>query len=167
MYRKQVVVRCRAFTIIELVVVIAISALLLGLLLPALQHIRESAARTVCANNLKQIALAMRLYEQEHRCLPPSRTCNQSATWAVLILPYLEQKDLYRSWDLARSYYQQLPVAQQTALSIYFCPSRRLPYDSLSVSGDQPQIGDNLGANYPGALGDYAVCIGTTDMDYT
>jgi prepilin-type N-terminal cleavage/methylation domain-containing protein len=154
----------RGFTLIELLVVIAIIAILVGMLLPAVQRARESANRISCANNLKQIGLAMHAYHNTNRALPPSRFDLQGATWAVLIMPYLEQKDLFNAWTLSATYYQQNDTARLTALSIYFCPSRpRVSMGSPSIAGDPP----NGPGNVPGALGDYACNVGTTGMDHT
>jgi prepilin-type N-terminal cleavage/methylation domain-containing protein len=155
------------FTLIELLVVIAIIALLIGLILPAVQQARESASRISCANNLKQIALAMQHYHLVYEHLPPRCVSDSGATWLVLILPYVEQDNLYSRWDLARRYYDQTDAARLTSVSIYFCPSRRTAGTAgYSVSGDQPWLcGDTFGPHVPGALSDYAACLG--DVAFT
>src|SRR5438067_8990562 len=97
----------RAFTLIELLVVIAIISTLVGMLLPAVQKAREAASRISCANNLKQIGLAMHLHHNDLDRLPPSRLGYARATWMVLVLPYLEQDNLYHQWDISRTYFDQ------------------------------------------------------------
>ncbi len=158
--------RRSGFTLIELLVVIGVIALLVGLLLPAVQKARESANRISCANNLKQITLAMHHYHLNNEHLPPRCLMDNGATWAVLILPYIEQETLHNRWDLSRSYYEQSDEARLTRVPIYFCPSRRTAQTSgYSVSGDQPWLcGDTFGPHVPGSLSDYAACLGDTDF---
>ena len=81
--------RRRGFTLIELLVVIAIIAVLLALLVPAVQKVRESANRTECANNLRQLGLAVHNFHSDRNFLPPSHIGDTWASWAVLLLPYL------------------------------------------------------------------------------
>jgi hypothetical protein len=90
--------------------------------------------------------------------MPPSRLGPQSASWCVLILPYLEQDALYRQWDVTKTYYQQPPAAQTTAVSLYFCPTRRSP-PMLSTQFEVSSTGVPDSQEHPGALGDY-VCNG-------
>lgn len=148
-----------AFTLIELLVVIAIIGILIGMLLPAVQKVREAATRTWCANNLKQLGLAVHGYHDVHQALPPGRICLSSgngATWCFLILPHIEQDNLYRTWKgpvIGTSYTNAVNggFASQTQVKTFFCPSRRQPPQVSRVERDGEPVG---------ALGDYGVCSG-------
>jgi prepilin-type N-terminal cleavage/methylation domain-containing protein len=152
--------RCRGFTLVELLVVIAIIAVLIGLLVPAVQKVREAASRMSCQNNLRQIAIACHDYHDARGYLPPARVARDAyATWPVLIMPYVEQDPVYKLWDVRKGYADQPVAARQALVKIYFCPSRRDPML------DQPNQ-DSPGTSLPtkpalqGACGDYACCAG-------
>lgn len=154
--------KIKAFTLIELLVVMSIISVLIGLMLPAVQKARGAVNRLSCANNLKQISLAMWLYHNTFDTLPATRVSNQGASWAVLILPNLEQENLYRKWDTNRTYYQQSQVARETGIKVMFCPERRSSAAAgVSISGDQDTTGNTGGTHIPGSLADYAVNMGT------
>jgi prepilin-type N-terminal cleavage/methylation domain-containing protein len=152
-----------AFTLIELLVVIAIIAVLIGLLLPAVQKVREAAMRAQCANNLKQMGIACHNYHNVKNELPPYKLAKTYGTWAAVILPHLEQGNIYTHWDLTRRYYLQAPEAREQNIKIYFCPTRRRPGpitgDSARAAAFPPSFPVTLGS-----VSDYAASVGT---DYT
>jgi prepilin-type N-terminal cleavage/methylation domain-containing protein/prepilin-type processing-associated H-X9-DG protein len=155
--------RRSAFTLIELLVVIAIIAVLIALLVPAVQKVRESAARTQCANNLKQIGLAMHMFEGTYGFFPPARSDGTNAIWPKnnpknhgmfgIILPYIEQGniltatgyDFNQNWDATQN-----RAAAMMPVALYQCPSaggsQRFVTNPPSTSSP----------NFGQAVGDYA-----------
>jgi prepilin-type N-terminal cleavage/methylation domain-containing protein/prepilin-type processing-associated H-X9-DG protein len=167
------------FTLIELLVVIAIIAVLIGLLLPAVQKVREAANRTTCQNNLKQLALGVHNYHDTAGSLPPVRINGGLgwASWMVLVLPHIEQGAVFSQWVMDSSYQVQTAAVQQAQIKMFLCPSRRKgpqlsqqetfdsadgnavpPWDS---TGSQPRF--MAPNNAPGCVTDYAANVGTFD----
>jgi prepilin-type N-terminal cleavage/methylation domain-containing protein/prepilin-type processing-associated H-X9-DG protein len=115
------------FTLIELLVVIAIIAVLIGLLLPAVQKVRESAARTQCQNNLKQIGLAALAYHNDYNSFPMGQNFDNQPYGSPFIplLPYLEQAPLFKTWYATpdTDAYLSTSAPGATPLSVLICPS--------------------------------------------
>jgi prepilin-type N-terminal cleavage/methylation domain-containing protein/prepilin-type processing-associated H-X9-DG protein len=115
-----------AFTLIELLVVIAIIATLIGLLLPAVQKVREAAARMQCQNNLKQLALACHNYESTLHQFPPHAVSTPfQQGWVALILPYLEQENIRNiyKYDSANWYDPVNDTPRMSQVKTFLCPS--------------------------------------------
>ena len=149
------------FTLVELLVVIAIIGILIALLLPAVQTAREAARRAQCANNLKQLGLAIHNFENNYQQLPPAKIADTFATWAVLLLPFVEGNTIYDQWDIERSYFDQ-PNPDQCMLgvAVFACPTRR-SNGAMSIEGDRNTAGSSE-PHLPGATCDYA-CSGGDD----
>ena len=130
----------RAFTLIELLVVIAIIGVLIGLLLPAVQKVREASNRTKCKNNLKQIGLALHNYEGVYGTFPMGqRSPTSAANWRVYLFPYIEQENAFKMMNL--NYYWNDPVwsgnqiAARTPIKTYKCPANPIAPLGLDKNG--------------------------------
>src|SRR5436190_3993821 len=159
--------RKSGFTLIELLVVIAIIAVLIGLLLPAVQKVREAAAKLSCQNNLKQLGLAMHNYESARGHLPPAfkgdgQPIAYFASWSALaeLNPYLEQTAIYNTMDLNLQTYESIipfnitgpnQFAVQQTVKLFLCPSDRMEPVTTGPAYGVPVLGPT----------NYAVCNGT------
>jgi len=142
------------FTLIELLVVIAIIGILVGMLLPAVQMVREAARRTQCINNIKQQTLAVHNYEGSHQRFPAGFTYPAMTMWSGYLLPYLDQMNLYKTLDLSAvdeaegiSNWSTIGApnndATKVLLDVFQCPS----------NGHPDVYGEGVGDADPGIIG--------------
>src|SRR3984957_16960739 len=182
--------RRRAFTLIELLVVIAIIAILIALLVPAVQKVREAAARTQCTNNLKQMGLAFQYYHDVNKVLPsggwgwtwigcPAAPAgvDQPGGGLYSILPYVDQGNLVQMTNIPGGAAWQAAMEQMVATPIilFNCPSRRHggPYvDTIHAAGQAPyysadsnNLVQTFNTNGTLARTDYGVCCGNLESN--
>jgi prepilin-type N-terminal cleavage/methylation domain-containing protein/prepilin-type processing-associated H-X9-DG protein len=155
--------RRRAFTLIELLIVVGIIAVLIALLLPAIQAAREQARRAQCVNNLLQLGLAMGNYASTHAVLPPgvvndtgpilSLPAGYHHGWAVQILPFIGQNNIYKRFNMEESVYAASNMtARDVHIATFLCPSDGRPglisYAGCHHDVEAPIAADNHGVLY-------------------
>ncbi len=157
--------RRSAFTLIELLVVIAIIAILIALLVPAVQKVRESASRTQCINNLKQIGVAFHNYHSHFKRFPTGFASKANAIdgpslgpgwgWGAHLLPYLEQEALYHQISFSKDIADPVNAsARKTSLAAFLCPSDRANALTVTIKDEANKpLADVAFGNYVGMAG--------------
>jgi prepilin-type N-terminal cleavage/methylation domain-containing protein/prepilin-type processing-associated H-X9-DG protein len=163
------------FTLAEFLIVIAIIAILIALLLPAVRRVREPAERALCQNNLKELMLALHSFEAAGRpapdpstddpdaparhsfptgCVGPGRTPEERLSWMVALLPYIEQDSLSRQFDVEKGYAENLPAAR-TRIKAFLCPVANHPeaVDAVTNYVAMAGIGHDAAERPAGAAG--------------
>jgi prepilin-type N-terminal cleavage/methylation domain-containing protein len=135
--------KAAGFTLIELLVVIAIIAVLIGLLLPAVQKIREAASRMSCTNNLKQLGLALYNYHDSFGSFPPAQRSTPNTSLFPFLFPYIEQDNLFKQYRMDRDFTDKasndgIPGPNQAILSVLTCPSAAPPSGRLGLQNRAP-----------------------------
>ena len=162
------------FTLAEFLVDFAIIGILIGLLLPATRRIREPANRMACQNNLKQLMLALHNYESDDRpttypptdspgpvarqhfppgCVGPGTTPEERLSWLVALLPYLEQDNLYRQFDLEKGYAENLQVARTRRVRVFLCPAAPVMDNAATHYVAMAGVGPDSAGRPAGAAG--------------
>lgn len=148
----------RAFSIVELLVAIAICGSLMGLLLPAVQRSREAARATACRLHLRSLAWGTLHFQAARGCFPPARivpahntmAAAPSATWLVRVMPYLDETTAAASWDDSKPYADQDDAVRAHVVPTYLCPSRRGVENARSTPGRTPDRFAACGCLIPG-----------------
>ncbi len=149
------------FTLVELLVVIAIIGILIAMLMPAIQAAREAGRRAQCLNHLKQQGLAVQSFHGVRKMLPSSRACDHKETWLVMIMPYLEEKNLSLQWKPGLCFYDQTPAMRETLVPVYLCPNRGAGRPLIQSVPDG--LHNHPSGPYPSAFTDYACTSATFD----
>ena len=143
----------RGFTLVELLVVIGIIGILVGMIFPAVQAVRESARRTECKNNLRQIGVAIHNHESSKNEIPAARPADRFLTWYIVLMPYIESNNAFERFDLSLPYAVQDSDAVQYNEPLYFCPSRRTPQQLSNFEANGEHVG--AVADYAGNAGSH------------